>query len=193
VRWRGGTGGEALRPIPKPGTATPAWPRRFTAPWLTAGAGCCIASPYDGGAGGVYSSTFSFWRGGSLGGRPGGFPLAGGTGGGIAAFGLDVGGFGRFAVLSPVVSVLYGPCGFGSCSALLCASSRSCKRCLAEPGGAELGPPETGDAPGMRFGGGAKVEGSFRVESGADWCSRADSAWLSLPCALPTHPFCSSQ
>ena len=65
-----------------------------------------MASPYDGGAGGVYSSTFSVWRGGSLGGRPGGFPRAAGTGGGVAAFGLDAGGLGRWAVLSPVVSVL---------------------------------------------------------------------------------------
>lgn len=116
----------------------------------------------------MYSSTFSVWRGGNLGGRPGGFPLAAGTGGDVAASGLNAGGFGRFAVLSPVVSVLYGPCGFDSCSALLCASSLSCNRCLAEPGGAALGPPETGDAPGIRFGGGAKVEGSFKVDSGAD-------------------------
>ncbi len=144
-----------------------------------------MASPYDGGAGGVYSSTFSVCRGGSRGGRPG-FGLDAGAGGGVAAFGLNAGGLGKFAVLSPVVSVLYGPCGFDSCSALLCASSLSCKRCLAEPGGAA--DPVTGEAPGIRFGGGAKEEGSFSVDSGADWCSRAASAWLSLPCALPTHP-----
>lgn len=140
----------------------------------------------------MYSSTFSVWRGGSLGGRPGGFALGAGAGGGVAEFGLNAGGFGRCAVLSPVVSVLYGPCGFDSCSALLCASSLSCRRCLAEPGGAAPSPPATGDAPGIRFGGGAKDAGSFRLDNGADWCSRAASAWLSLPCALPTHPFCSS-
>ena len=137
VRWRGGTGGDALRPMPKPGTDTPAWPRRFKAPWfIDCAAGCCIASPYEGGAGGVYSSTFSVCRGGSLGGKPGGFPLGAGAGGGVAALGLNAGGFGKCAVLSPVVSVLYGPCGFDSCSACRCASSRSCWRCLADPPGA---------------------------------------------------------
>jgi hypothetical protein len=105
---RGGTGGEAVRPIPNPGTDTPAWPKRFMAPWLRTGAAgcCCIASPYEGGAGGVYSSTFSVWRGGSLGGRPGGFDREAGAGGGVAAFGRKAGGLGRFAVLNPVVSVL---------------------------------------------------------------------------------------
>lgn len=86
----------------------------------------------------------------------------------MAAFGLNAGGLGRLAVLSPVVSTLYGPCGFCSSSALLCASSLSCNRCLAEPAGAALGPPVTGEAPGILLGGGAKLAGSFKVDSGAD-------------------------
>ena len=141
----------------------------------------------------MYSSTFSVCRGGSLGGSLGGPPRGAGGGGGVAALGLNAGGLGRCAVLSPVVSVLYGPCGVDSCSARLCASSLSCKRCLAEPAGAAPTPPCTGDAPGIRFGGGANVEGSFSEESGADWCSRAASALESLPCTLPSNPFCSSQ
>ena len=86
----------------------------------------------------------------------------------MAAPGLNAGGLGKCVVLSPVVSVLYGPCGFDSCSALLCASSLSCKRCLAEPGGAAAGPPATGEAPRIRFGGGAKAEGSFKLDNGVD-------------------------
>ena len=31
-RWRGGTGGDAFRPMESPGTDMPAWPRRFMAP-----------------------------------------------------------------------------------------------------------------------------------------------------------------
>lgn len=57
---------------------------------------------------------------------------------GEAAPGLNTGGLGRFAVLSPVVSGRYGPGGglFASSSALLCASCLSCRRCLADPAGA---------------------------------------------------------
>lgn len=71
-------------PIPKPGTETPAWPRRLTACWFKEeegglGALGWVASPYVGGGGGVNSSGYSFCRGGRTG---GGLPLVVRVGGG---------------------------------------------------------------------------------------------------------------
>jgi hypothetical protein len=112
-----------------------------------------VASLYVGGGAGAYSFGLEFCRGGNRGGRLGfGFAAAreGGGGGGEAADGLKAGGFGRCAVLRPVVSGLYGPGGglLASASALLCASSLSCKRCFADPsaGGAAAGLDAVGSA-----------------------------------------------
>lgn len=75
-------------PIPKPGTETPAWPRRLIALWFKEGEGLGasgrVASPYVGGGGGVNSSGYSFWRGGRTG---GGLPAVGRVGGGAAVTG----------------------------------------------------------------------------------------------------------
>lgn len=94
-----------------------------------------MASLYVGGGGGALKSGFEFCRGGSRGGRLGFGLVAAGGGGGDAAPGLKAGGFGRCAVLRPVVSGRYGPGGglLASSSAALLAASFSWSRCFADP------------------------------------------------------------
>ena len=70
----------------------------------------------------------------------------------MAPTGRADGGLGKCAVLSPVVSALYGPGGglfASSSSSLLRASSLSCRRCLADPSGAVAAAPldAVGSAP----------------------------------------------
>jgi hypothetical protein len=64
--------------------------------------------------------------GGSRGGSAGlGLPLGATAGEVLLSPGLNEGGFGRCAVLNPVVSVLYGPEGTGGASIRRAASSLS--------------------------------------------------------------------
>lgn len=114
-------------------------------------------------------------------------PLLGG-GAGLAPSPLRSGGFGRLLVESPVVSVLYGPEGFGGSS--ICCCCCCCCSCVSLLTGVPTTlphpPPLAADPAGLVgvpfapyhplcFGGGPKESGSFRLVSGALWCDRCAS------------------
>lgn len=127
VREGGGNGG-ALLPISKPGTDTPASPKRLVAPSFSIpreGSVTGGLSLYGGGGEGGMLEDEGF-RGGNRGGSAGlGLPLGVATGDSLLSPGLNAGGFGRCAVLNPVVSALYGPEGTGGASICRAASSLS--------------------------------------------------------------------
>ncbi len=96
-----------------------------------------------------------------------------------APSGLNAGGFGRCAVLKPVVSVLYGPDGGAFTTSPTVLSAAEARE------GADIG-----DCPeeSTRLGGGANEDGSFSEDSGVDSCWRAAAECGSFG-PLPTHPF----
>jgi len=134
----------------------------------------------------VDSCGFSFWRGGRIGGgfvacRTGDAGVCrGGRLGDDVLAGLAgtastrlTGGFGRWSVLNPVVSFLYGSGGgFGTSSSASCC-------CLREDTGTGNPFPSCAEASPFPllalppypvcFGGGPKVSGSRRVVKGVDW------------------------